>query len=390
MSVGTTCAAQRGAHRELGLRLHEQPPLRDVDTIDGRARRRGAGAGVAVRHARWRRSELRSLSPLSIYGDGLRGGDGPRRRLRLSDGTSRPLALERYLGPADATDEPLLDGAGGPVLDVGCGPGRHLHALAAPWRVRARRRPLGRSPSGWRVAAADTRSSARSSTSFRGRARGARALLLDGNIGIGGAPDAAAARLAALLRDDGEVLVGARPPGSTDRDCCGPARDAETASSAWFPWARVAFDDIETVAASRDSRCGAAGGDGTAGSRGCADPPLLRGIADHQDHPRAATKHARWRPPAEGLMPGPRMPRSGLPDTTARRSSATLGGAVVELAHDVVHVAGGLPHTGAARGPPRALVNRAVAINVFHKRRGSYRARHVRANETGGRTPRGP
>lgn len=34
MSVERTCAAQRLAMRELGLRVHEQPRLRDVDTID--------------------------------------------------------------------------------------------------------------------------------------------------------------------------------------------------------------------------------------------------------------------------------------------------------------------------------------------------------------------
>jgi glycosyltransferase A (GT-A) superfamily protein (DUF2064 family) len=34
MSEATTCAAQRARIRQLGMRLHEQPPLRDVDTFD--------------------------------------------------------------------------------------------------------------------------------------------------------------------------------------------------------------------------------------------------------------------------------------------------------------------------------------------------------------------
>ena len=34
MSAATTCAAQRARISELGMRLHEQPPLRDVDTFD--------------------------------------------------------------------------------------------------------------------------------------------------------------------------------------------------------------------------------------------------------------------------------------------------------------------------------------------------------------------
>jgi rSAM/selenodomain-associated transferase 1 len=34
MSVGSTCSEQRARIQSLGLRLHEQPPLRDVDTIE--------------------------------------------------------------------------------------------------------------------------------------------------------------------------------------------------------------------------------------------------------------------------------------------------------------------------------------------------------------------
>jgi hypothetical protein len=43
MSVETTCAQQRARMQSLGLSLHEQPPLRDVDTIeDARAVARSA------------------------------------------------------------------------------------------------------------------------------------------------------------------------------------------------------------------------------------------------------------------------------------------------------------------------------------------------------------
>src|SRR6202034_4319810 len=69
------------------------------------------------------------MHPLRLYADGLRHPG--EHRARFSDGTVMPLPLDRYLGPADATDERLLVDVRGPVLDVGCGPGRHLHALAA-------------------------------------------------------------------------------------------------------------------------------------------------------------------------------------------------------------------------------------------------------------------
>src|SRR5438067_1995306 len=70
--------------------------------------------------------------PLSIYAEGLRraGTPGTSARVRLADGTVQPLALDRYIADADRVDERLLADVRGPVLDVGCGPGRHLQALA--------------------------------------------------------------------------------------------------------------------------------------------------------------------------------------------------------------------------------------------------------------------
>ena len=58
-------------------------------------------------------------------------GDGPepRARLRLADGRLEPLPLDRWLAPADAIDIGVLAGVEAPVLDLGCGPGRHLAAL---------------------------------------------------------------------------------------------------------------------------------------------------------------------------------------------------------------------------------------------------------------------
>ncbi|MGH2913998.1 MAG: class I SAM-dependent methyltransferase, partial [Solirubrobacteraceae bacterium] len=49
---------------------------------------------------------------------------------RRHDGSIQALPIQRWLDPADAVDEHILRRVRGPVLDVGCGPGRHLHALA--------------------------------------------------------------------------------------------------------------------------------------------------------------------------------------------------------------------------------------------------------------------
>ncbi len=124
-----------------------------------------------------------------MYDAGLRqgAGTGIRHYARLRDGTAVPLPLERYLGPADTTDEQLLDGLTGPVLDVGCGPGRHLRALAnrgvfalgvdlSPVAVEL---AVGH---GGRAIVGDIFDELPGGGTWRS------ALLLDGNIGIGGSP----------------------------------------------------------------------------------------------------------------------------------------------------------------------------------------------------------
>ena len=183
-----------------------------------------------------------------MYGDGLRGGgrSGMPQHARLLDGTALPLALERYLGPADATDEQLLDGVSGPVLDVGCGPGRHLAALAARgvFALGVDLSPVAVElavDGGGRAIVGDIFDELPAAGTWRS------ALLLDGNIGIGGSPVRLLARIGALLDDAGELLVELEPPGALT--CSTQARlESDRVASAWFPWARVAAPAIVPIA----------------------------------------------------------------------------------------------------------------------------------------------
>jgi SAM-dependent methyltransferase len=183
-----------------------------------------------------------------MYGEGLRGGEGsvPRQHVRLIDGTAVPLPLERWLGPADATDEALLDGISGPVLDVGCGPGRHLRALAARgvFALGVDLSPVAVELAvggGGRAIVGDIFDELPAGGRWRS------ALLLDGNIGIGGSPGRLLARIAVLLEDGGEVLVEVEPPGAVT---CSTRARLETGgvASAWFPWARVSAPAIGPIA----------------------------------------------------------------------------------------------------------------------------------------------
>jgi SAM-dependent methyltransferase len=165
---------------------------------------------------------------------------------RRRDGTAMPLALERWLGPLTAADGAVLDRAQAPVLDVGCGPGRHVLALARRGHLA-----LGVDIAPAAVHLARRRGARVIEASVFGRVPGTgawgSALLLDGNIGIGGAPDALLARLRQLLRPTGEVLVELAPRGA------GETREQIRLEvgghhSRSFAWAYVGADAIDAIA----------------------------------------------------------------------------------------------------------------------------------------------
>lgn len=189
--------------------------------------------------------------PLRLYGDGLLRAlePGPHRSeagLRLQDGTMVAVPLERYLGLPDAIDEQLLRELQGPVLDVGCGPGRHLHGLAARGVFA-----LGVDLSPVAVQLATGRGGRAIVASIFDELPGAgtwsSALLLDGNIGIGGTPCRLLARIGALLAPAGELLVELDPPGSPTVSSLARIETSDAYSS-WFRWARVSISDVDQIA----------------------------------------------------------------------------------------------------------------------------------------------
>ena len=178
---------------------------------------------------------------LEVYGRAL--ADPERPLLLLSeDGDARPAALRSWLGPVTEVDERVLERAVGPVLDVGCGPGRHVHALAgrgvlalgvdvSPAAVRLARRR------GVRVIEQSIFARLPSAGSWRS------ALLLDGNVGIGAQPALLLGRLASLLAPGGEVLVELGAPGAGISSMRVRLEHGES-RSAPFDWATVAVDAI--------------------------------------------------------------------------------------------------------------------------------------------------
>lgn len=165
--------------------------------------------------------------------------------LYLRDASDEPSAdtsrldLDRFLAAADAGDAEALADASGPMLDVGCGPGRVVHAA-----IMAGHLALGIDVSRTAVDIAQEHGLPvlRRSVFHDLPAEGTwgTALLIDGNIGIGGDPEALLARCAELVRPDGgRVLVETHPDPSRDRAFDGIVVDDLRRESLPFPWAEV-------------------------------------------------------------------------------------------------------------------------------------------------------
>src|SRR4051794_31561426 len=136
-------------------------------------------------------------------------------RLHHAHGRATTLEIDRYLDPADAADRGALSRAAGPVLDVGCGPGRIVGAAAE----------LGLLALGIDIAeTAVAMTRARGLNALRrnvfdrlpGEGRWQSVLLLDGNVGIGGEPVALLHRVRELLTANGRVIVEAHADARRD------------------------------------------------------------------------------------------------------------------------------------------------------------------------------
>jgi SAM-dependent methyltransferase len=200
-------------------------------------------------------------APVAVFGQGTH--EPYERALRLGGGTltlrpeqengSEPVSYDVQGWCADATllEVLLLRSLKGPVLDVGCGPGRLLAAAES----------LGLSALGVDTSLEAVR---------HARGRGARALkrsvfspipqaghwssvlLLDGNIGIGGSVTALLRRCRQLIADHGTLLVEVDADDAVDIAFRAVLEGADGHISEPFHWARAGY----TALAARALRSG--------------------------------------------------------------------------------------------------------------------------------------
>jgi SAM-dependent methyltransferase len=186
--------------------------------------------------------QLRAAGPgwLRLHRCSSPGGGGKR----TPTGTS--WGLESLRAPADSADELAIAGLPGPLLDVGCGPGRMVDA--------ARRDGLDAlgvdvSPAAAQVCRARGVRVLQGSVfdAVPGEGSWGAVLLMDGNLGIGGDPQVLVRRCAQLLAPGGVLVVEADAEELADEDgwYVGVADDGAT--SAPFPWARLGSGPLEAL-----------------------------------------------------------------------------------------------------------------------------------------------
>jgi SAM-dependent methyltransferase len=169
-----------------------------------------------------------STSPLFLLGEG-------------HDALAMDAA--RWNAAADSVDLRLLASVLGPVLDVGCGPGRMVRAA----------RDLGLDALGIDVSPAAVDILRENGLPvFHGsifdrlpnEGGWQTVLLVDGNVGIGGDVDAMLTRCAELISASGEIVIELHPDDSRDRTYMGRLVDSDGGASESFPWAEIGLDGI--------------------------------------------------------------------------------------------------------------------------------------------------
>jgi glycosyltransferase A (GT-A) superfamily protein (DUF2064 family)/SAM-dependent methyltransferase len=231
MSTPRTGGDQLVRLERLGLRVGLLPRMRDVDDPEDAAA--VAAAAPATRFGRLHRRLVASpCSPATLFDAAL---SGVPVEIRVADGKEHAAGFlgsglldAGQWGRLTEADEVVGSRCEGPVLDVGCGPGRFVEALACAGipalgvdlSREAVRQTRGR---GGYALLRDVHDR------VPGEGRWGTVLLADGNIGIGGDPLALLRRCRAVLRPGAVALVEASP----DR-----GHDIRTTVTLHGPWGR--------------------------------------------------------------------------------------------------------------------------------------------------------
>lgn len=174
-----------------------------------------------------------------------------RSLLRRPDGSYEELPLHRWRGEQVTEPDRLFDQAvvrrcRGATIDLGCGPGRLLSPIAAQNEIvlGVDRSPVAVSMARDRGANAIQRDIFES---LPGEGRWMTALLIDGNVGIGGSPTRVVSRASELIADGGRILIEVDSAITHIEIDTVRIETPDHRPGQWFPWARVGICGLESV-----------------------------------------------------------------------------------------------------------------------------------------------
>ncbi|KQR20277.1 hypothetical protein ASF79_12055 [Agreia sp. Leaf335] len=162
-------------------------------------------------------------------------------------GARLELDFDKWSDDADDIDHSLLRNARGPILDIGCGPGRMVRAAGRLGLVAL---GLDVSPEVVAMARRGGVAVALGSVFERVPAEGlwGTALLIDGNVGIGGDVAALLVRCRDILAPSGVLIVEVHTDDDRDHAYSATLVDDEGAQSGVFPWAEIGATRLADVA----------------------------------------------------------------------------------------------------------------------------------------------
>ena len=252
MSTARTGGDQLVRLERLGLRVGLLPMMRDVDDPEDAAA--VAAAAPATRFGRLHRRLVGSpCSPATLFDAAL---SGVPVEIRVADGKEHVAGFlgaglldAAQWGRLTEADEVVVSRCEGPVLDVGCGPGRFVEALACAGipalgvdlSREAVRQTRGR---GGFALLRDVHER------VPGEGRWGTVLLADGNIGIGGDPLALLRRCRAVLRPGAVALVETSPDRGHDIRTTVTLHGPGGRRSHPVPWAVLGSAAVVDLAAS--------------------------------------------------------------------------------------------------------------------------------------------
>ena len=177
-----------------------------------------------------------NASSIAPYERSLR--NGATLSMVTDEGEHLELDVERYLAPVDEHDVTVLDRCTGPVLDIGCGPGRFVRALAERGVAALGLDIADTAVSLTReLGVAALRRSVFEPAPAEGR--WPTVLLMDGNIGIGGDVARLLDRAQRLLAAGGRAIVETAADDYVDRAMQLRFRTGGRSVGPAFDWAVV-------------------------------------------------------------------------------------------------------------------------------------------------------